>query len=181
MPPRSQWRGKFDSRSLLDGMGRIVGHLFSTALGFSKVRDCLSSNSKDQFSPSDVPEKETFQHFLEHERKRSERSGRVSRIILIYRSDAQGEIVAMSRPIAEAVIAALSNGLRETDYIGWYRDEQIVGALLTTSGSDSGLDGCNGLQTRIETILRAALVPEEFSFLQIRLYRHDEISEVELT
>ena len=77
------------------------------------------------------------------------------------------------------VIEALSGNLRETDDIGWYRDEHTVGALLTVMGRDSRA-GHNRLRWRLEEIFRGRLESEESSSIRIQVYRHDEITKVDL-
>ena len=94
-----------------------------------------------------------FRYLLESESKRSERSGHLYQILLVYRTNAQGAIVRMDPDIAKTVIAALSRSLRDTDYIGWYRAECVVGGVLTVVGRDSVADLFNRLRPRLREIL----------------------------
>lgn len=82
--------------------------------------------------------------------------------------------------ISRVVVEALSGNLRATDSIGWYRDEQIVGALLTAMGQDSVAAGHKRLRLRLEEIFRERLEPEDICCLQIRVCRHDELAQIEL-
>lgn len=131
-------------------------------------------------SQSGAYNQETFRYLLEGEEKRSERSGRFYQILLVYRTDTQGRIVQMDSHVAKTVMAALSRSLRETDYIGWYRDGRIVGAVITVLVQESMAQMSSHLQKRLVETLRAELGVEETSRLQIRVCLHDELEGIEL-
>ena len=95
---------------------------------------------------------EAFRYLLESESKRSERSGHLYQILLVYRTNAQGAIVPMDPDIAQTVIAAMSRCLRDTDYIGWYHEGRVVGGVLTVVGRDSVADVCNRLRPRLDSL-----------------------------
>ena len=123
---------------------------------------------------------EAFRYLLESESKRSERSGHLYQILLVYRTNAQGAIVPMDPDIAQTVIAAMSRCLRDTDYIGWYHEGRVVGGVLTVVGRDSVADVCNRLRPRLVEILRAELGVEESRRFQIRVYQPHELEGVEI-
>lgn len=122
---------------------------------------------------------EAFRYLLESESKRSERSGHSCQILLMYSTDAQGRIVLMDSHVAKAVIAASSRSLRETDYVGWYRDGHIIGAVLTVLVPETMAQVSTHLQPRLVEIIRAELGVEETSRLQIRVCQHHELEVVE--
>ena len=127
-------------------------------------------------SQSGAYNQEVFRYLLESESKRSERSGHFCQILLMYSTDAHGRIVLMDSHVAKAVMAASSRSLRETDYIGWYRDGRIVGAALTVLAQESMALVPIQLQPRLVECLRAELGIEEFSRLQIRVCQPHEVS-----
>ncbi len=87
----------------------------------------------------------------------------------------------MNVDVAKIVIAAASRSFRETDYIGWYREGRIVGAVLTVLTQESMALVPTQLQPRLVECLRAKLGIEEFSRLQIRVCEpHEAISGEEL-
>lgn len=131
------------------------------------------------FSERGAYNQEAFRYLLAMESKRSERSGHFCQIILVYWTDAQGRIVQMDSHVAKAVITAASRSFRETDYIGWYRDGRIIGAVLTVLAQESLAQVTTHLQPRLVEILRAELGIEEFSRLQIRVCQHHELENVE--
>ena len=131
------------------------------------------------FSQSGAYNQEVFRYLLESESKRSERSGYFFQILLVYWTDAQGRIVQMDSHVAMTVMAALSCSLRETDYIGWYRDGRIVGAVITVLVHESMAQVASHLQKRLVEILRAELGVEETSRLKIRVCQHHELEGIE--
>jgi hypothetical protein len=131
------------------------------------------------FSQSGAYNQEVFRYLLESESKRSERSGYFCRILLVYWTDAQGRDVQMNSYAAKTVMAALSRSLRDTDYIGWYREGRIAGAVLTVLVQESMAQVASHLQKRLVEILRAELGVKETSLLQIRVCQHHELPGIE--
>jgi len=132
------------------------------------------------FSQSGVYNQEAFRCLLESESKRSERSGRFCQILLMYWTDVQGRIVLMDSHVVKTVLASLSRSLRETDYIGWYRDGRIVGAVLTVLAEESMAQVASHLQKRLAEILQSELSIEENLRLRIRVCLPNELEGVEL-
>jgi hypothetical protein len=120
-----------------------------------------------------------FQYLLASESKRSERSGYSFNILLIYSTDKQGLIVKMDRDLAHRVVTALFRTLRATDYIGWYREERIVGGVLTVLGQDYAVELSVRIQQRLMEILRVELSVKKISRLQIRICQHHALEEIE--
>ena len=136
-------------------------------------------NGMVSFSQNGAYNQEAFRYLLESESKRSERSGRFCQILLVYWTDAEGEIVQMDSHVAKRVILAASRSLRETDYIGWYRDGRIIGGVLTVLVQESMAQVASHLQKRLAEILQSELSIEESRRLQIRVCQHHELEGVE--
>lgn len=132
------------------------------------------------FSQSDAYDQEAFRYLLESESKRSERSGRFCQILLVYWTDVEGRILQMDSDVTKTVMAALPRGLRETDYIGWYRDGCIVGAVLTVLVQASMGQVASHLQKRLAEVLQTELRIEKSRRLQIRVCLHDELERINL-
>lgn len=120
-----------------------------------------------------------FRYLLASESKRSERSGYSFTIILIYSADKQGLIVPMDREVADTVVKALFRSLRETDYVGWYLDGRIVGAVLTVLGQDSAMAVSGHIRQRLKEMLRVEVSVEESSRLQIRVFQQHELEGID--
>ena len=130
-------------------------------------------------SESGAYNQEAFRYLLERESKRSERSGRFCQILLVCSTDEYGRIVQMNADVAKIVIAAASRSFRETDYIGWYREGRIVGAVLTVLTQESMALVPIQLQPRLVECLRTELGIEEFRRLQIRVCQPHELEAIE--
>ena len=85
----------------------------------------------------------------------------------------------MDSHVAKAVIAVSSHSLRETDYVGWYRDGHIVGAVLTVLVQESLAQVSTHFQPRLAEIIRAELGVEETRRLHIRVCQHHELQGIE--
>ncbi|MCS6316209.1 MAG: hypothetical protein H8K05_00180 [Nitrospira sp.] len=75
----------------------------------------------------------------------------------------------------------MSRSVRDTDYIGWYRDGMVVGGVLTLLGRDSTVDAGMRLRTTLTAILQAELGQEESHRVQVRVYQQHEVSTFELS
>jgi hypothetical protein len=122
---------------------------------------------------------DAFQHLLRSESKRSERAGYSFNILLIYSTDKQGLIVQMDREVANTVVKALFRSLRETDYIGWYREGRIVGGVLTVLRPDSAVEVSVRIQQRLKEILEVDVSVEKNNRLQIRICQHHALEGIE--
>jgi hypothetical protein len=118
---------------------------------------------------------DAFQHLLRSESKRSEQAGYSFNILLIYSTDKQGLIVQMDREVANTVVKALFRSLRETDYIGWWREGRIVGGVLTVLRPDSAVEVSVRIQQRVMDILQGEISAEKISRLQIRICQQHEL------
>ena len=171
----TSWHERFSLLSWFR-VGRKMRHAVLAMFTANGLNGRLTGMGQSSFSHvyREVP----FRSLLEREAKRSKRSGHLGQLLLVYRTNAQGTIVPMGRDDSRVVIEALYGSLRATDCIGWYRDEQIVGALLTAMRRDSVADEHNGLRLRLEDIFRGRLAPDETCSVQIRICRHDEIAQI---
>lgn len=122
---------------------------------------------------------ESFRYLLANESKRSERSGRSFHVVLVYLTAPGGSTVRMDNEMATKLLSALSCILRETDYIGWYRDDLIVGGVLTALGDIPTAEVSRQIEQRFVEVLRGGSPVGEFSRLQLRLFRSDELERVE--
>jgi hypothetical protein len=74
---------------------------------------------------------QAFRHFLAIERKRAMRASRSFLLLLVsLRRDADANVTINPRS-ASRLFAGLALSVREVDFIGWYREERIAGAVLT--------------------------------------------------
>jgi hypothetical protein len=138
----------------------------------------LGGQGRNRFvTQNSVCHEDAFRYLLQAEAKRSQRSGQGYHILLIYRSEAQGSITPMHAYVAAVVLDALAQSLRETDYIGWYREDHIIGGVLTVVGQDSIADVVKRVQQHLKDTLCAKLGSEESRCFDLRLCQQHELQE----
>jgi hypothetical protein len=116
---------------------------------------------------------------LASESKRSVRSGYSFNILLIYSIDKHGLTQHMDCNVTDTVVGALLRTVRETDYIGWYLERRIVGAVLTVLGQDSEVEVSARIQQRLMEIIRSEVSAEKNDHRQIRICQHHEWKGIE--
>ena len=108
-----------------------------------------------------------FLRFLCVERKRTERSGR--RFVLLLVDPGQLLNSAKSGDIAK-LVTALSHSTRDTDLVGWYKENEIIGAIFTEVGTGDDKAVVHALSTKVTDALYGVLGISEIN--QIRLSFH---------
>jgi hypothetical protein len=113
-----------------------------------------------------VYNEEAFQYFLEIERKRADHSGRPCLLLLADLKNQPGESALMSRPLASKLFAAMWLCLRETDFVGWYREDRVAGAVLTQGAELPDAEISQQVLERITRVLNERL-PRDVARLQV--------------
>jgi hypothetical protein len=132
-------------------------------------------NSTSSF-PVKIHSETVFRALVDREMKRSARSGQLCGILLIYHADAQGRVVPFCTKLADRTVSVLSGGCRDTDFIGWYRQDRVVGILLTALRPDSSRGGYDNLKTRMADRLRGLAISTEDHALQLRVLEESEFT-----
>lgn len=89
-------------------------------------------------------------------------------------------MVHMDRDVVDTVVGALLRTVRETDYIGWYLEGQIVGGVLTVLGQDSEVEVSARIQQRLMEIIQTEVSAEKSGRQQIRICQHHELEGINL-
>jgi hypothetical protein len=74
---------------------------------------------------------EAFRYFLTLERKRAERFSRSFLLLLVNLRKQPSMANEITPDVATEVFGALCVCVREVDFIGWYREQRVVGAVLS--------------------------------------------------
>ena len=83
---------------------------------------------------------DVFRHFLAVERRRAEQSKRPVLLALVsMRSELQPQ--RMSRLVGAQVFSGLAHTVREVDFIGWYRQDYVAGAVLVQGTAPGDVAG----------------------------------------
>jgi hypothetical protein len=114
---------------------------------------------------------EAFRYFLDVERKRAELSGRPFLLLLIDLKKMNGVDAAIERETAQTISGALAACVRDTDFLGWYREGRVVGAVLTQHGEAVSAGMTELVTGRVDSALRGTLPPETSDRIQLRVYQ----------
>lgn len=127
-------------------------------------------------SSAGIYSERAYRDLVHREFKRSERAGHLCRMLLVYRTDLHGLIEPLDRKFADRTIRLLSKNYRDTDYIGWYRQGQILGVLLTALHPHSAEDGYAILKDRLRNRFGSILVFTAHHSIQIRVLEPGELT-----
>jgi len=114
---------------------------------------------------------EAFRYFLEIERKRSLLSNRPLFLLLVDLRATPGMNGHIGAAVSAKVFGGLSLCLRETDFIGWYREGQEIGAVLTQRAETPSTDASVHVSQRVSALLCKGLPAGVAGNLQVRVYQ----------
>jgi hypothetical protein len=120
-----------------------------------------------------------FHQLLANERKRFERSGHSFKILLVYVITPDGSPGRMENSLAHKLLMGLSQSIRETDYVGWYRDEMIVGGVLTALVQDPTAEVPFQVEQRFAQVLQGMLSIPQSSRTRFRMCDYYELEGIE--
>jgi hypothetical protein len=69
------------------------------------------------------------------------------------------------------IFSGLTDSLRETDFLGWYRDGRVAGAVLTQHTEGLDAKGLEVVAQRVKGMLGSTLACELADRLQVRVYQ----------
>lgn len=107
-----------------------------------------------------------FLRLLTLERKRAERSGRT--FLLVVLDGAQ--LFQQSRTAMARVTSALCTSIRETDLIGWHRQDAAVGLILTELGDADRSSIRRAMLDTLTSTLRSRIGPEQTDQIHISFH-----------
>jgi lipopolysaccharide/colanic/teichoic acid biosynthesis glycosyltransferase len=104
-----------------------------------------------------------FLEILRSEIRRTERSGRPFVLVLVRSDLYSGD---RGWPIVTTLAAAVRACIRETDWMGWYEYDKVLGIALTEIGEASD-EKIRLLVQKLSSAMRQAVGPEEFAALKL--------------
>ncbi|MBX3326705.1 MAG: hypothetical protein KF682_12470 [Nitrospira sp.] len=84
--------------------------------------------------------------------------------------------MSLESELAGRMISVLAVSIRDTDYLGWYRQNQILGVLLTTLQPESAREGSDILKVRVANRLRGTLTLTDYYSVQICVLEPGELA-----
>jgi len=111
-----------------------------------------------------------FRHFLTVEARRAKRSVRPLLMVLVSIRWGGGSRVKLADNTAASLFGGLRASIREVDFIGWYLEDFIAGAVLTQGPRASGAAFC-GVTERLLPELRKRVSTEQAMNIRVRTVR----------
>jgi hypothetical protein len=112
---------------------------------------------------------QAFRHFLAIERKRAARASRSFLLLLVSLRKEPGASVVINAKAASRLFSGLAGCVREVDFIGWYREERVAGAVLTQGVGTPATAAVRGIAERVTQVLGRRLSGSEAQRLQVRV------------
>jgi lipopolysaccharide/colanic/teichoic acid biosynthesis glycosyltransferase len=120
---------------------------------------------------SDILTEDVFRRMISLERKRSERTQRPFVLLLM---ETGGNLPTQKNGrILLDILSALQAATRETDVMGWYESNSVVGVMFTEITPDNNLI-LSTILSRIGDALRGRLTTEQFSQLKFSFHLFPE-------
>ena len=112
-----------------------------------------------------------FRHFLAIERRRAERAGRSLLLVLVAVRGSRADN-RLAGATAAAIFRGLGETVREVDFVGWFREGVIAGAVLT-QGATAAEPTRAMVADRITRVLQAHLPASLGRSVRVRVVRFD--------
>ena len=139
-----------------------------SAPAMKKVDRAESATSSKSHGDNCLLPEQHFQRAIVLERRRSERSGKAFLLMLVgsddfCSSEERGKLIS-------EILSSLSLSTRETDVLGWYKNDVTVGAIFTEISSEDKASISAVMRARITEVLRNRLKVEQFAQLTISFH-----------
>jgi hypothetical protein len=145
----------------------IVNH--SSRTSGTNGRSALGPAPED--STGRAYNEDAFRHLLMIERTRNERSGGCFLLLLVDVEDGAGAAAPLNPKVASVLFDALHSSVRETDFVGWYREGAEIGAVLPQSGEMIGVDLQRTVYMLIDSKLQKRVPKKVAASMRLRLSR----------
>jgi hypothetical protein len=114
---------------------------------------------------------DAFRYFLQIERKRAARANRPVLLLLLDLRDQPANSPRIDSMLAAKLFSGLWRCLRETDVVGWYREERVAGAVLTQVDDGPRSEVARVARERVSTALSQELSADIARRLRVRVYQ----------
>ena len=125
-------------------------------------------NGSATASERDVLSEEAFRRMIAVERKRTERTREPFLLMLLEVGDRQN--AGRKDKALDNVMAALLPTTRETDVVGWYKEQSAIGVMFTGLAAGDKNTTLSTILNRVSTALRHDLTFEQFSRISISFH-----------
>ena len=119
----------------------------------------------------DVYTEQAFRHFLNVERVRAVRSGRTFFLLLVSLRRCPERGIRFGSGAAASLLQGLGLCVREIDFVGWYRDGRVAGAVLAQGFEEPGPDASHDIVGRVTRVLSDRVPASVAGRLRVRVVR----------
>jgi hypothetical protein len=109
-----------------------------------------------------------FKYFLDVDRRRMRRSDRSVLLVLVSVRENAGRNLYLTDELASQLFAGLAANVREVDFVGWYKNGRVVGAVLPQATSASN-ELRQLIAHRVTTSLKKSLPGDRAANLRVRV------------
>jgi len=111
-----------------------------------------------------------FRYFLNVEEKRFRRSNHRFLLLLVELNRQSGDGGQFEPALSKKLFAALSPCVRETDFIGWYRQAQVIGVVCTQLDDTQGTNVSDVMVDRLQKAMRDEFPKDIADRMHVRSY-----------
>jgi hypothetical protein len=111
----------------------------------------------------------TFRYLLGVERRRSARSNRRFLLVLLHLRPGTGSTL-IDGALAFRFFSGLWQSVRETDFVGWFEQGRVAGAVLTQYSDAAGRDAERVVAERVRTVLKGMMSGPMADRFRVRVY-----------
>jgi hypothetical protein len=110
-----------------------------------------------------------FRYFLAVEKMRAVRARRSFLLLLVSLKGDPRSTHVIPPAVAAGIFSGLWSGVREADFVGWFRDGRVAGAVLTQGAQTVSGEVVAEIAQRINEILCQRVPPDVARRLQVRV------------
>ena len=118
-----------------------------------------------------VYSEESFQQVLSIERKRARFANSAFLLLLVRIREESGSAMGIPRPVAALLFSGLRHCFREVDFVGWYREGRVAGAVLALGPTAPGKQALPRIIERVTQVLSRRLPLAASQRIDVRLIR----------
>ena len=138
--------------------------------GFRSLKAGATAQTPAPTRAGSIHSEESFRYLLSVEGRRSARSDRPFLLLLVDMESGNHTTPPFDADTAQGVFAALGQSVRETDFIGWYRQDKVAAAFLSQFTAAPGADGTAAVIARVRAALDEQLSSARSQHVQVRVY-----------
>ncbi|MGH9512779.1 MAG: sugar transferase [Terriglobales bacterium] len=163
---------QFASNPFLAGLGKKEERAGEPAVKSKQPKSHSRARSEKSNSDQNVLDEISLHRMISLERKRTERSGKPFLLMLVDMGD--GLASEKNGKSLHRVFSALAQNTRETDVMGWYRTNGVVGVMFTELNLDDRDLLLRTIMNKSTASLRQNLETEQFDRITISFHLFPE-------